>query len=67
MFSDEDADEMLVALMRKGFKPPIPVSFVTDPLTGKNKVNDPEAWIENRNLFRDVIDGTTAWARYRIY
>jgi 2-oxo-4-hydroxy-4-carboxy--5-ureidoimidazoline (OHCU) decarboxylase len=64
--SDEDADEMLLALSHEGFGLPFMARIAEHGREGIAAA-DEKAWEDNRRALRNAIQETTALGRYRIY
>lgn len=66
MISDEDADEILLALSRNGFGMPF-VARISEHGREGIAAADAQAEVNNRQALRSALEGTDAWDRYRIY
>lgn len=64
--SNEDADEMLLALSRNGFGMPFTARIADHGREGIAAA-DAQAEEANRNALRLALESTKAWGRYRIY
>lgn len=58
--SDEDADELLSALLKNGFS--LPFDVQNAPLVREEIILE-----ANRNAIRKAVESTDIWNRYRIY
>lgn len=64
--SDEDADELLMALSQNGFGLPF-MARIADHGREGIAAADAQAEEANRNAVRKAMESTAVWDRYRIY
>lgn len=66
MISDEDADEMLLALSQNGFGMPF-MARISEHGREGIAAADRQAEEDNRKALREALEGTAAWSKWRIY